>query len=246
MPCSQTCVAQVQAIPLRTSERPACQQKSTTPQIRLPKTHSTAVTPLTFPLSPPTAVTSGPTRESSVVQKQTMPVRTGAACTSQKNCWRPQWLEDHGQGNQARKTDGLRQGLPAGPETNTCCWKHRETANQQSASLTQCPQSWFLSSSPHHPELRQRSSAVPKSKLTTRSLALSLDGDSLSTGSEVRPATRRPRHKDQKTEEGTEIKEQNTHSMKTNSEISTKTYNHPKPRWLGARVRTQSTIARAI
>ena len=36
----------------------------------------------------------------------------------------------------------------------------------------------FLSSSLHHPELRQRSPAGPKSKRTTRSLALSLEGDS--------------------------------------------------------------------
>lgn len=45
-----------------------------------------------------------------------MPVRKGTARTSQKNCWMPQWFEDQGQGNQARKTDGLRQGLPVGPE----------------------------------------------------------------------------------------------------------------------------------
>lgn len=77
----------------------------------------TAMTPLTFPLSPPTVVTSGPTEESSIAQEQTIPVRTGAARSSQKNSWRPQGLEEQGQGNKARNTDGLRQQLPVGPET---------------------------------------------------------------------------------------------------------------------------------
>lgn len=158
----------------------------------------TVVTPLTFSLSPPTLVTSGPTQESSIAQEQTMPVRTDAARTSQKNCWRPQWFEDQGQGNQAKQMDSDRDSL----------WAQRlhllPEPQRGSPSADRLPHSVsptrFLSSSPHHRELRQRSPAGPKAKSTTRSLALSLEEDSFTTGSEVRPAARSPRQKDQKTE----------------------------------------------
>lgn len=55
-------------------------------------------------------------------------------------------------------------------------------------------------------------------------------------------------HKTQRKQkkEETEIKKQNTHLTKTNSEISVYTYNYPKSRCLKASVRTQSAIARPI
>lgn len=42
----------------------------------------------------------------------------------------------------------------------------------------------------------------------------------------------------------TGTKKQSTHLTKPNSEISTQTYNHTKPKRLGARIRTQSKIAK--
>lgn len=160
----------------------------------------TVVTPLTFSLSPPTVVTSGPTGESSIAQEQTMPVRTGAACSSQKNSWRPQGLEE--QGGRGTMPEKLMDS------DSDSLWAQRlhllPEPQRGSPSADRLPHSVsptrFLPSSPHHPELRQRSPAGPKSKRTTRGLALSLEGDSLTSGSEVRPAARIPRQKDQKTE----------------------------------------------
>ena len=65
-----------------------------------------------------------------------------------------------------------------------------------------------------------------------------LPGQRLPTGSEVMLATRNLGYKDQKTKEETETKEQ-TSIQQRQSQKSSPTYNHPKPRCLNARVRTQ-------
>lgn len=107
------------------------------------------------------------------------------------------------------------------------------------------------------PHLQGKPPAPPETTMATKTSDAKSEGNPLLNQrtpqtSEVQPPTQMETfhsttgQSSQKNRKEMETEEQNIRPIKTNSEIITWTYNHPKPRCLDDSVRTQSIAVRAI